>query len=233
MDLAQFWKITSLALADSINPCEIAVLALVLINLLIHNPGKKYKVLTAGFAFISAVFIGYIFYGLVIVQFFSTFSEFFRLHTGIIYNTLGIAAMIIGALNIKDFFYYKKGGFATEMPVSMRPKLKKIVENITSEKGAFLIGFIVTIFLLPCTIGPYVIASGILAEQGIIKAIPWLIYYNIIFVLPMIAIVLIVYKGFATVEEVSGWKEKHIRKLHLIAGILTFIVGLALIMRWL
>ena len=138
--------------------------------------------------------------------------------------------MIIGALNIKDFFMYKPGGIVTEMPIFMRPKVKKIIKKITSSKGAFITGFIVTIFLLPCTIGPYIIVSGLLADLGLLGALPWLLYYNAVFVLPMLIIVGIVYYGFAKVDEVSGWKQANIKVLHLIAGILLFLVGFALLM---
>jgi len=61
-------KITVLALADSVNPCAIAVLAMVLITILIQNPEKRNKVLHSGLAFISAIFIGYIFYGIVLIN---------------------------------------------------------------------------------------------------------------------------------------------------------------------
>lgn len=141
--------------------------------------------------------------------------------------------MIFGALNIKDFFNYKKGSIATEMPLFMRPKVKHIINRITSPTGAFIIGLIVTLFLLPCTIGPYIIASGLLSQLGIVKAIPWLLYYNIIFVIPMLIIVGLIYFGVSKVDEVAGWKERNIRKLHLTAGILLFLVGVAILLGWL
>ncbi|MCK5149855.1 hypothetical protein KAJ87_02925 [Candidatus Pacearchaeota archaeon] len=233
LDGINFWRITTLALADSVNPCAIAVLTMVLMTILIQNPDKKRKVLLGGLAFTTSIYIGYLFYGVVIIQFFKTFAEILRENSGLIYNGLAIFAMIIGALNIKDFFMYKQGGVATEMPIFMRPKVKKIIQKITSPAGAFIIGFLVTLFLLPCTIGPYIIASGLLSELGIFGALPWLLYYNLLFVLPMLIIVGVVYYGFAKVEEVSGWKEKHIKILHLIAGILLFLVGVALLMGWL
>lgn len=229
----EFWRITTLALADSVNPCEIAVLTMVLIAILIQNPEKRKKVLYAGLAFTISVFIGYMVYGLIIIQFFNILAEFLRNNSLIFYRGLAIIAMIIGALNIKDFFYYKKGGFATEMPIFLRPKAKKIIDKITSPSGAFLIGFLVTLFLLPCTIGPYIIASGLLSKLGTFGAFPWLLYYNFIFVLPMLAITLIVYFGLSTIEDVTGWKERNIRKLHLIAGILLFLVGISLLAGWL
>jgi len=180
-----FGRITLLAIADSVNPCAIAVLAMILMAILIKNPEKRKKVLLTGLIFVLAVYIGYLIYGLIIVQFFKTFAGLLRGGSGYVYNGLAILAMIIGALNIKDFFYYKKGGIATEMPLFLRPKLKRIISEITSPIGAFIIGFLVTLFLLPCTIGPYIVASGLISELGFLKTIPWLLYYNLIFVIPV------------------------------------------------
>ncbi len=225
-------RITLLALADSVNPCAIAVLTMVLVSILIANPKNKGRILLSGILFSAAVFIGYFIYGAIIIQFFKLFAEFLKSSSLYIYKGLAILAMIIGALNIKDFFMYKPGGMATEMPIFLRPKVKKIISGITSPTGAFIIGFLVTLFLLPCTIGPYIVASGLLSEIGFLSALPWLIYYNLIFILPMIIITLIIYFGFAKVNDVSGWKERNIRKLHLIAGILLFMVGLGILAGW-
>jgi len=227
-----FWRITTLALADSVNPCAIAVLAMILMALLIQNPEKRKKVLLGGLSFVAAVYISYLVYGVIIIQFFRMFAEFLRENSIYVFKGLAIFAMIIGALNIKDFFYYRKGGIATEMPIAMRPKVKRLIKNITSPTGAFIIGFIVTLFLLPCTIGPYIVASGLLAELGTLGALPWLLYYNIIFIIPMLIIVGLIYFGFTRVDQVSGWKERNIRYLHLIAGLLLFFVGVALLMGW-
>jgi len=226
-------KITGLALADAVNPCVIAILTIVLVTILIQNPDKRKKVLQAGLAFVTAIFIGYIFYGLVLIQLFKTFTEVTSSFSVYLYKALAIFAMILGALNIKDYFDYKPGGIATEMPMFMRPHAKLLIKKITSPAGAFVIGILVTIFLLPCTIGPYIIASGILSETTFVSSLFWLFYYNLIFILPMLIIVYLIYKGFAKVEEVSGWKERNIRYLHLIAGILLFLVGISLLMGWL
>lgn len=230
-DLLTFGKITTLALADAVNPCEIAVLIMAVIAILIQNPENRKKVLYAGLAFSSAIFMGYIFYGVVIIYLLGEFSLLLKNYSPYLYNGLGIVALLIGALNIKDYFMYQPGGIATEMPMRMRPRVKMLINKITSPGGAFVIGLLVTVFLVPCTMGPYFIASGLLVPLGIIKSLPWLIYYNIIFILPMIAITLMVFFGFKKIEEVSGWKEKNIRKLHLIAGILLVCVGIAMLLK--
>ena len=226
-------KITTLALADAVNPCVIAILTIVLITILIQNPEKRKKVLQVGLAFTAAIFIGYLFYGLILIQIFKTFTEFTSSFSIYLYKGLAIFAMILGALNIKDYFDYKPGGIATEMPMFMRPHAKLLIKKIISPAGAFFIGIFVTIFLLPCTIGPYIIASGLLSGITFIKTIPWLLYYNILFILPMLIIIGLVFGGFFVVDEVSGWKERNIKYLHLIAGALLFLVGLSLLMGWL
>jgi len=81
-------KITFLALADSVNPCAIAVLTMVLMAILIQNPKNKKKVLLGGIAFISAVYIGYLAYGTIIIQFFRIFAEFLRENSFYIYKGL-------------------------------------------------------------------------------------------------------------------------------------------------
>jgi len=225
-------KITTLALADSVNPCAIAVLTMVLVAILMQNPEKRKNVLLAGLAFVASIYMGYLFYGAILIYFFQNFAEILRSNSGIIYTILAIFAMIMGALNIKDYFMYKPGNVGTEMPLFMRPKVKQLIKKITSPAGAFVIGFLVTIFLLPCTIGPYIIASGILAPLGIIKGLPWLLYYNLIFVIPMLIIVGLIYLGFTKIEDVSGWKERNIKRLHLIAGILLFLIGISLLVGW-
>tara|TARA_Y100000034_G_C6837171_1_gene378438 strand:+ start:510 stop:1208 length:699 start_codon:yes stop_codon:yes gene_type:complete len=221
-------RIITLALADAINPCALAVMTMVLVAILLSNENKKHKVLMGGLAFTGAVFVGYFFYGLIIIQLFKSFIEF----TSIIYpyltKTLAILAILLGVFNIKDFIRYKPGGLATEMPLKIRPRVKQIIKKITSPKGAFFIGILVTLFLLPCTIGPYIIAGGSLSTLSLIKTIPYLILYNLIFIIPMLAITLIVYAGVSTTDKVSAWKERNIKYIHLVTGILLIALGIAI-----
>ena len=210
------------AALDAINPCALAVMAIVLSSLLTQNSGKRKKVLYGGIAFTSAVFILYFLYGLGMTSVFNKVAE----HAPIVVKGIGIFAIALGILNLKDYFVYKPGGFATEMPLRIRPKMKLWVKRITSPKGAFVIGLLVTFFLLPCTIGPYIAASARLSNLSLVARIPWLIFYNIIFVLPMIAITLGIYFGFTTVERVSGWKDKNVRYLHLIEGLVLIALGI-------
>jgi len=225
-------RITSLALVNSVNPCQIAMLIMVLITILSTNPEKKRKILFTGLAFTFAVFLGYLFYGIILVQLFKTLGETFSRASFFLKSGFSILAMVVGALQIKDYFFYEPGGIATEMPMKFRPFARLFIKRITSPLAAFVVGFIIAIFLVPCTSAPYVVATESLSQLGFLGALPWLLYFNAIVVIPLIIITLIIYKGFSTVESVSGWKERNIRKLHLIAGILLFVAGLAMLLNW-
>jgi len=228
-------KILSLGIADSINPCAISVLALVLISIVTYNPGSRKKVLLAGLSFILAVLIMYLLYGFLIIKAFevvqsiTSIREFMYGKLGINF-ILGIGAILLGILGLKDFFSYKPGGVGTEMPLFLRPKVNKLIAKVTSPFAAFIVGLFVTLFLLPCTIGPYVILGGLLAEDGFINALPSLILYNVIFVLPMFATVILVYIGTKKAEDVKDWKDRNIRYMHLVAGVLLLLIGILLVL---
>lgn len=224
-------KILSLAAVDAVNPCALAVLSLMLIAIITYNPKNKKNILLAGSAFIFSVFVMYLFYGMVIIKFFQVVQALTSVRL-LLYKILGAAAIILGVLNIKDFFYYKPGSLGTEMPMKLRPKVKKVISGITSPRGAFIVGAFVTVFLLPCTIGPYVIAGGILSAYEILATLPWLLLYNFIFILPMAGITLLVYGGVSKVEDVSEWKDKNIKYLHLMAGTIITLLGAAMLMGW-
>ena len=215
-------EIAGYAAVDAINPCALAVMVIVLTSLLFANHQNRKIVLLGGFSFTSAVFILYFIYGLGITATFGLFSSIAPAFN----KFIGVFAIILGMLNLKDYLVYKPGGIATEMPLTMRPGMKIWTKRITSPKGAFFIGILVTGFLLPCTIGPYIVASGILSELSFISRIPWLLFYNLIFVLPMIIITLVIYFGVTSVEKISGWKDKNIKYLHLIEGLILVILGI-------
>jgi len=224
-------KIISLASVDAVNPCTLAVLTLMLVAILTYNPGRRRDILLAGLAFVVSVFIMYLLYGFIIVKSFQVISALTSVRLWL-YKILGGGAILLGILNIKDFIKYKPGGFLTEMPMFLRPKVKSIISGITSPKGAFLMGVFVTLFLLPCTIGPYIICGGILCSFGMLKFIPWLLLYNLIFILPMLVIVSVVYFSTAKIKDVSGWKERNIKYLHLIAGVIILGLGIVMILGW-
>ena len=224
--------ITGLALVDAINPCALAVLIILLSAILLRDPHHKKKALYSGLAFSISVYLCYFIMGLLIVLGLKCVTAVTKLSTAGLYRAFGVFAIIIGILNIKDYFKYGAGGFVMEVPMKWRPKMKEFLKSATSARGAFIVGIIVSLFLLPCTSGPYFVAGGLLAGIEWINALPWLVYYNLLFVAPMLAITLVVYGGFTAVEEISGWRERNIRRLHLFAGTILVALGIAMAAGW-
>ena len=220
--------IVGLAAADAVNPCALAILLLVLVAILTRYPRERSKVLKIGFAFTITVLVVYFLYGLVFINVFKGLSALNTIKP-YLYIGLGILALVLGGFNVKDFFKYGAGGMVTEIPRKWRPRMRGFISGITSVWGAMIMAIIISLFLLPCTIGPYIIASGLLAELAFIKTLPWLLLYNIIFILPMIVITLIVYFGFRTVDQMYGWRESKIKVMHLIAGLIMLAIGILLV----
>jgi len=226
------YKLISLAATDAVNPCELAVLVILMTAILTKFPKQKKKALKSGLAFSSAIFIMYLVFGLVIILGFKFIISYTQISEMWFYKFLGIIAIILGILNIKDAIKYGGGGFVMEVPMSWRPRMKRIIQGTTSIKGAFIVGLIVSFFLTPCTSGPYFVAGGILSNINLLNAIPYLLLYMIIFISPMVAITLFVYFGFMAVEDISGWRERNIKLLHWIAGLILFVLGIAMIFGW-
>jgi len=223
--------VVSLALVDAVNPCEFAVLIMLLIAIMTADPKNKKRTLYAGLAFTAAIFLLYFIYGILLINIFKLIPAIDTIRK-IVYTVIAAIAITIGVFQIKDFFFYKPGGFLTEMPLSFRPKVKKLISSITSPKGAFFVGAFVTLFLMPCTIGPYVILGNLLSTETILVALPQLLLYNIIFIIPMLAITIIVYLGVKKVDEVASWKERNIKYMHLIAGTIMILIGLGMLLGW-
>lgn len=224
LDSLSIATVVGAALVDSINPCAIAVLLILMGALL--AAGNKKRALFAGVAFTVSIYIAYFLFGLGLFSAlkFSGLSYWF-------YKIIGLLAIIIGLANIKDFFWYGGGGFVMEIPRSWRPKLKEMLGKVTSPLGAFLIGFVVCLFELPCTGGPYIVILGLLADRStLLSSIPILLLYNLVFILPLLLITALIAFGFSDVKKANEWKDSHLRVLHLIAGIVMLVLGALIVL---
>jgi len=218
-----FWLVTSSSFVDAINPCAITVLLFLLSALLFF--GDRKKLLKVALSFILGIFLTYLLFG---IGFFYVLklNQYIFVSPIIFHDVMGTLAIIIGLLNIKDFFWYGGGGFVMEIPRRWRPKMSMIIARATSVPAAFLTGFIVTLFALPCTGGPYVFVLGVLSAQASkLLILPILIYYNLVLVTPLLIILGAVYFGLWEVGKAEHWKQRNTRLLHLIAGIILVSLG--------
>jgi cytochrome c biogenesis protein CcdA len=210
------------AAVDAINPCAFAVLIILITTIL--GAGVKRKALYAGLAFSLSIFISYYLMGLGLYSAVEAAGL-----TQAIYVAVAALAIVIGLFNLKDYLWYGKW-FVMEVPLSWRPALKGLIQRVTSVPGAFLVGFAVSLFLLPCTSGPYIVILGLLAKTASRpSAMLWLLLYNAVFILPMVAITVAVYLGVTTLERAERWRTEHLQVLHLIAGVILLLLGLGML----
>ncbi len=215
-NLSFFAVMAPAALADSINPCAFAVMLLLLTTILSKTQDKT-KILLAGLLFSLAIFITYFLLGLGVLKLLGNFESLFWLKW-----IVGIIGLLVGLANLKDFFWYGKG-FVMEVPMSRRPLMMKVIKKTFSPAGAFLIGVVISLFLLPCSSGPYLTILGYLSAQGLDSRMWGYIYltvYNLIFVTPMVIIALLVGLGYSSAEKIGAFKNKHTKLIHLIVGLL-------------
>ena len=212
------------SIVDAINPCAFAVLIILMAAVLATGEGRK--ALKTGIAFATSIFISYFLMGLGLYKAIGATAVGASL---LMFKIVGWLSIIVGLLNLKDYFWYGKT-LVVEVPMSWRPKLQSLLKSVTSPLGAFGVGFIVSLILLPCTSGPYIVILGMLAnKETVLIAVSYLVLYNLIFILPMILISYAVYRGYdpAKAEEI---RQKHIKTLHLVAGLIMLAMGLAIIM---
>jgi cytochrome c biogenesis protein CcdA len=216
--------VTLAALADSINPCAIGTL-IVLLSLLSISKDKS-KLLSIGIAFTVSLYVAYFLFGLGILTAVKVVGLSYWF-----YKFMGVLAIIIGVLEVKDFVRYGSLGFVTEVPSSLKRRLDRILKAVVSPLGAFIAGLAVSLIELPCTGGPYFVILSLLANQTTqVSAIPILLYYNLLFVLPLIAITAIIYLGASSVKRMAHLRHKSTRVLHLIIGLTLIALGVAILL---
>jgi cytochrome c biogenesis protein CcdA len=213
------------AFSDSINPCAFAVLFLLLSSILSKTSSFR-RTIFAWLLFCFAVFISYFLMGVWIYKVFSFSDQIFYIKLWV-----GILGILVGLANIKDYFWYGKG-FVMEVPFSWRPRMKKIMSSISSPFGGFLAGFVISLFLLPCSSWPYfTILWYLVSESSSINMLgyTYLLIYNIVFILPMVIITFVIGLGIKDISELKELKETHKENIHLIVWIMMILLWIYLL----
>lgn len=211
------------AFIDSINPCAIGVI-LFLSSALLRVSSRKELLLKLGVVYITTVFVVYTFSGLGLIWFqYTLISRGFAEIVGI---TVGALVIVLGLIEIKDFFWYGKG-ISLEIASNYKKKLTKMAEDF-SLLGITAIGGFVAMVELPCTGGPYLAITALLAKSFDKQAFIYLLLYNFIFVLPLLVILLMIYFGSSTLR-LKEWRMSKRKWMNLATGLLMIFLGALLI----
>ncbi len=216
----------TLGLLDSINPCAFFVL-LFLLGLLVHSHSHTRMLIIGG------VFI--FFSGLIYFLFMAAWLNIFLLVGGVQMVTIlaGLIALTVATLNIKDFFLFKHG-VSLSMSDGQRGRLSQKVRSLVyvSRFPAMIFGTIVlsiaaNSYELLCTAGFPMVFTRVLTlhELPATTYYLYLVAYNIVYVLPLLAIV-IVFSVTLGSHKLSEWQG---RGLKLASGMMMLVLGLVLL----
>lgn len=224
LDLPTLGVVVGSAAIDSINPCAIGVLIL-MVSVVLGGGGSAGRLLALGGAYIFAIFTTYLVAGLGLVYFFSEIPIILAEYLSIFVGMLVIAA---GLFEIKDYFWYGKG-FSLQIPKKFANKIHEYSKSKQSVAGVMFLGAFVAAVELPCTGAPYLAIITILSINFNFTALLLLVLYNVIFVLPLIVILLMV-AGGTKVTVVAKWKEESKGTMRLFLGLLLIALGWLLIL---
>jgi len=216
--------------ADSFNPCAFFIL-IFLLNLLIYARSRKRMLLVGGvFIFFSGLFY-FVFMFLLFNAFFLT-----RDHIGIITIVAGGIALVLGMINIKDFFWFKKGA-SLSIPEKKKPGLFKQMRELVKTPqltialvGTVVLAATVNFYELLCTLGLPLVFTQQLALYNLssFEYYLYIFFYNVVYVIPLISIVLIfvITLGRRTLSEWHG------QMLKLMTGIMLSSFGVLFLVNY-
>lgn len=216
--------LTVAALTNGLNPCGIGMMITFLGYLIVFGGKGKEKnwILKTGIVYILAVFITYLITGLL---FYGVAYYIQRWWLASVFKYIvGGALVVAGVIQLKDVFF-------PDMPIHLRMSMKGF-EKLTKlmAKASFgvtaLIGFLTTVFSTPCMLPLYIGTTAVIARSGLPMAsvLGYFLYYNLIFILPLI-VILAMMAGGKQIVNMKEWEHKNTKWLRFILGITLVLVG--------
>ena len=206
------------ALIDSINPCAFSVLIVSLVFLFGLGVTRG-KIVIHGLVYIAGIFSVYLLIGLGLLQVLHIFDVphfMSKLAAG--------ALIILGVLNILESAF-PNFPIKLSIPRSAHGKMNELLEKATLP-GMFLLGALVGLCEFPCTGGPYLMVLGLLHDFGTYwRGVGYLILYNLIFTLPLVAILFVVGNQFF-IEKVRAFQQSNKTSMKFFAGVLMIALAL-------
>jgi len=247
MKSLSIWMVVATGLGDSINPCAFTVLVFFM-SFLAFIGYKRKKIFLIGGIFILIVFLTYLLIGLGIFNAFKSLGVYYILQILITFFTM-LFAFILAGLNIFDYVIYKKTNnpekTILKLPGIIKQKIHGVIrDNVdTREKtghiektfigiviSTVVCAFLVTLLESVCTGQMYLPIIVFLTVSAPTKllAIYYLILYNLMFVLPLAAIVIL--SGFGISSDMfSKIALKNLGKVKIATALIFLLLAIALL----
>lgn len=215
-----------LAAMDAFNPCAFFVL-LFLLSLLTHEHSRSRMLIIGG---VFVLCSGLVYFGLM-----AAWLNVFLITSELRLVTLaaGLLAIAMAVVNLKDYVWFGRG-FSFSIPDSVKPRLFERMRRLLKTRslpgmllGTVTLALAANSYELLCTAGFPVVYTRLLTLQGLSGPAhyAYLLLYNIVYVLPLLAIVLVYVRtlGSRKLSEGEG------RVLKLVSGIMMLGLGSALV----
>jgi cytochrome c biogenesis protein CcdA len=206
------------ALGEGFNPCGLLVLALLMVSLMASDSRKT--ILLVGSAYIIAFFLIRVLSGFAI---FSVIQIPGVAHLFLI--AAGVIAIIAGLFQIKDGLLREKKALFS-IPQSKKSSISKYLK-IASVPAGFIVGALTGLYGMACTVGIYISILGMI-YQDFQSGIFYLLAYNFVVILPLVAILLLVLFGLSP-EKLNSWRDERKSLLRLIIGVIMLIMGIIIL----
>jgi cytochrome c biogenesis protein CcdA len=221
--------LTAAALTNGLNPCGIGMMITFLGYLIVFGARGKDKnfILKTGVVYIGAVFATYLVTGLLFYGVAYYIQRWWL--AGVFKYIVGGALAVAGLIQLKDVFF-------PNLPIHLRMGMKSF-EKLTKlmAKASFgvtaVIGFLTTIFSTPCMLPLYIGTTAVIARSGLgmAKVLGFFLYYNLIFILPLI-VVLLVMAGGKQIVNMKEWEHKNTSWMRFVLGVALVLVGIWIVL---
>ena len=222
--------LTVAALTNGLNPCGIGLMITFLGYLLVFGEKKDDKrwLLKLGGVYILSVFITYLLTGLLFYGLAYYIQRWWL--ASVFKYIIGLTVILAGLIQLKDVFW-------SDSPIHLKMSLKGFEKlNSLMMKASLpisaLVGFLTTIFSTPCMLPLYIGTATVLARSGLPMGsiLGYFSYYNFIFILPLILILVVMTAG-KQVVAMKEWEHKTTKWMRLVLALAMLVVGFIILVR--
>jgi cytochrome c biogenesis protein CcdA len=221
-----FVSILAAGIIDGINPCAIATM-IFLVSFLATRRRDRREILVIGMCFTASVFLTYLLLGVGAFKAITALEHYRWLSIIIRWSAVALA-LIVGIISFVDAFRFGKSGktqdIALQLPKAVKLRIHKVISgNLSGGQlvtGAIVTGFLVTLLEAVCTGQVYLPTILLMTKQEGLRFTGWLylIFYNILFVLPLLVVMGFAYFGMKW-DKLAQATQKHLSLLKILLGI--------------
>jgi len=208
-------------LLDSINPCAFAVILLLIAFLFTIRESRR-RVVQLGLVYIGMIFLVYFAIGLGILRAVRLSDDPHFVARAGSWLLIGL-----GAINLAEYFF-PRFPIKLHMPAAAGDKTNEWLRKATVP-ATVGVGFLVGLCTFPCSGGIYVSIITLLnAKTTLGWGVGYLALYNVLFVLPLLAILAAAGNRLAA-KRWAAWERGHARRIRLWYGLAMVALGAAML----